>query len=237
MSCAMRRAWAAGLLILWTTSAAWGAIDERTVERAWARVAEADHFERAPLHYEDDEDPNAWVAFDEEEGFTFHVTKGLMAILHSEEEMAGVLGHEIGHVRLGHYQRDVLIDIGRTMMGTNLGRAGDLAQAVGNVDMDLKESRFSREQETEADGYGVDLLVRAGYSPWALHDAMRRFEESGYGTEESGFASHPASEARLLDLADRAREAEGLSADPGDRARCAIAEVAGPILRCARWVE
>ena len=194
------------VLICLSGGAAWGGISRRTVERAWARVAEADGFEKVPIHYEEDDVRNAWVAFEGEDDYTVHVTTGLMSILRSEEEIAGILGHEIGHVRLGHYNRDVLIDIGRTLMGTHEDRTDDLARAVGTLDMDLTENRFSREQETEADDYGVDLLVRAGYSPWGLYNAMKRFDEDD--EETGGFDSHPGGKERLAHLAERARSAE-----------------------------
>ena len=119
------------ILICLSGGAAWGSISRKTVEKAWARVAKADGFEKVPIHYEKSDVRNAWVEFDSEDDYTVHVTTALMGILTSEEEIAGILGHEIGHVRLGHYNRDVLIDIGRTLMGTHQDRMDDLARAVG----------------------------------------------------------------------------------------------------------
>ncbi len=203
----IRRTLAAFLvLICLSGGAAWGSISRKTVERAWARVAEADGFEKVPIHYEESDVRNAWVEFDSEDDYTVHVSTGLMGILTSEEEIAGILGHEIGHVRLGHYNRDVLIDIGRTLMGTHQDRMDDLARAMGTLDMDLMENQFSREQETEADDYGVELLVKAGYSPWGLYNAMKRFDEDD--EETGGFDSHPGGRERLAHLAERARRAE-----------------------------
>ena len=88
----------------------WAEIGRSTVERAWTKIAEADGFMRVPINFEDDSDPNAWVAFQDEENFTVHVTSGLMEILGTEAEIAGVLGHELGHIRLGHYGAMVLDD-------------------------------------------------------------------------------------------------------------------------------
>ena len=182
----------------------WAEIGRSTVERAWTKIAEADGFMRVPINFADDSDPNAWVAFQDEENFTVHVTSGLMEILGTEAEIAGVLGHELGHIRLGHYGAMVLDDTARTVMGINSELADDMARAVGEMNMDLNESAFSRKQETEADDYGTELLRKAGYNAWGLYDAMKRFDDNGYTTERNGFNSHPASRERLEHLSEKA---------------------------------
>ena len=190
------------LVLLYGTS--WAEIGRSTVERAWRKISEADGFERVPINFENDEDPNAWVKFQGEENFTVHVTSGLMKILGTEAEIAGVLGHELGHIRLGHYGAMVLDDTARTVIGINSELADDMARAVGEMNMDLNESAFSRKQETEADDYGTELLRKAGYDVWGLYDAMKRFDDNGYSTERNGFNSHPASRERLAHLSERA---------------------------------
>ena len=197
------------------TCPAWGEIGKDAVERAWSRIATADNFKVVPIHYEKDAAPNAWVKFKSQNNFTVHVTQGLMKILNKEEEIAGVLGHEIGHVRCGHYNEDVQRNVGWAMLGSLLGKAGGIAQAAGTIGMNLAESGFSRGQEVEADDYGTDLLVKAGYSPWGLHSAMKSFKDNGLVTQKSGFNSHPPTERRLQHLADRARRIEkGEKVDP-----------------------
>lgn len=195
---------AAILVLLCGTS--WAEIGRSTVERAWTKIAEADGFRRVPINFEDDSEPNAWVKFLDEENFTVHVTSGLMEILGTEAEIAGVLGHELGHIRLGHYGAMVLDDTARTVMGINSELADDMARAVGEMNMDLNESAFSRKQETEADDYGTELLRKAGYNAWGLYDAMKRFDDNGYTTERNGFNSHPASRERLAHLSEKAGE-------------------------------
>ena len=75
------------------------------VQAAWERISKADGFKTIAITYEKTDSPNAWVKFKSEKDFSVHVTQGLMKILNTEEEIAGVLGHEIGHVRLGHYKK------------------------------------------------------------------------------------------------------------------------------------
>ena len=184
------------------------AIDKATVEAAWNRIAAAGDMRDVPLYYEKDEAPNAWVKFESMKRFTVHVTEGLMKILSTPDEIAGILGHEVGHVRRGHYSRGAKRQVGWNIVGALLGQAGDVARVVGAVGMNLAESGFSREQEVEADDYGMDLAVKAGYSPWGLYNAMKSFKDNGYATARSGFNSHPPTERRLKHLEERARRIE-----------------------------
>ncbi|MDO4786902.1 MAG: M48 family metalloprotease [Fretibacterium sp.] len=184
------------------------AIDAATVEAAWRRIAAAADIKNVALTYEKDEAPNAWVKFESQKRFTVHVTYGLMRILSTADEIAGILGHEVGHVRRGHYNRGMQRNIGWNILGALLGQAGDAAQIVGAVGMNLAESGFSREQEVEADDYGMDLAVKAGYSPWGLYNAMKSFKDNGYATGRSGFNSHPPTERRLRHLRERAERIE-----------------------------
>ena len=191
-------------LILCTGSEA--VITRKTVEAAWARIAKADGFKVVKINYEKDKSPNAWVAFKSKNNFSVHVTQGLMKILRSEEEIAGVLGHEIGHVKLGHYSKGVGRNVGWSILSVLLGQAGGVAQTVGNVGATLAESGFSREQEIEADDYGTVLLKKAGYDPYGLYNAMNAFAENKYVTKPSGFNSHPPTERRLKHLKQKAKE-------------------------------
>ena len=161
-----RKTFLSFILLLTFCTCAYGSIDKATVEAAWKRIAEADGFKVVKINYEKDDSPNAWVQFKSQKDFSVHVTQGLMKILESEEQIAGVLGHEIGHVRLGHYNKGVGRNIGWAILSTALGKvggnAGKIAQAAGNVGMNLAESGFSRGQEVEADDYGTELLKKAG---------------------------------------------------------------------------
>jgi putative metalloprotease len=129
-----------------------------------------------------------------------------MRVLNSSDEIAGILGHEVGHVKLGHYDQSRQRSVGWSVLGSLLGQAGGIAEIAGAVGMNLAESGFSREQEVEADDYGMDLAVKAGYSPWGLYNAMKSFKDSGFKTEPNGFNSHPPTDRRLQHLQDRARK-------------------------------
>ena len=179
-------------------------------------MTEADGFPQVPINYENDSSANAWVRFRSQNNYTVHVTAGLMNILNNEDEMAGVWGHEIGHVRCGHYTKDVSRAQGWNALGAALGTLGGtggaVAQAAGGVGMELAEQGFSRGEEVEADDYGVTLLKKAGYDPYALYRAMKTMADNGVITQPSGFSSHPPTERRLVHLQDKAQEVSGITA-------------------------
>ena len=198
------------LLISFTlSSCAYGEISKEIVESAWRKIATTDGFAVVKINYEKDKSPNAWVAFKSQKNFSVHVTAGLMKILNTEEQIAGVLGHEIGHVRLGHYNKGVGRSIGWSILDGVLSTVGTVGQVVGSVGMNLAESGFSRQQEVEADDYGVVLLKKAGYDPRGLYRAMKAFADNKYVTRPSGFNSHPPTARRLKHLLDKAKEVEG----------------------------
>ena len=185
-------------------SCAYAAIDEAVVERAWQRIAKADGFKNLPVNYVNQDAPNAWVAFKSENDYTINVTRGLMKILNTEEEMAGIWGHEIGHVRLGHYKKGQIRNLGWSLGNAFLQKkTSSTWQTVGKIGMGLAEKGFSRYQETQSDEYGVKLLVKAGYNPMGLYKAMKAFKDNGYGTKSgiaNWFDTHPATDDRLEKL-------------------------------------
>lgn len=205
----LRKIFLAGLIFALSISSAQAQIDEKVVNAAWAKISKADGFKTIAITYENEESPNAWVQFKSQNNFSVHVTRGLMKILNHEDEIAGVLGHEIGHVRLGHYNKGVGRAVGWTILGSLLGKAGNVAQAVGSVGMNLAESGFSRGQEVDADDYGTALLKRAGYDPYGLYRAMKAFADNKFVTQPNGFNSHPPTERRLSHLKNKAREVSG----------------------------
>ncbi|MDR2174686.1 MAG: M48 family metallopeptidase [Synergistaceae bacterium] len=187
------------------------AIGKSTVQSAWNRIAAAAEMKAIPITYEKEKAPNAWVNFQSSDRFSVHVTEGLLRVLNSSDEIAGILGHEVGHVKRGHYSQSVRRSVGWSILGSILNRTGNVGKIAGAVGMNLAESGFSREQEVEADDYGMDLAVKAGYSPWGLYNAMKSFKDSGFKTEPGGFNSHPPTDRRLRHLQNRARRIEGTS--------------------------
>lgn len=184
------------------SSLAGASIKPAQVERLWAKVAETANMERLPLEIKDDKSPNAWVT----SGKSVTVTTGLMKLLQSDDEMFGVLAHEAGHAKLGHYQKRANTSLGIGLLAAILDKklgGGAIAGAAVNAGANLASAGFSREQEVAADDFAVDLSFKAGVNPAGIHTALERIMLLGGKTEPSGFNSHPPDERRLKHIRER----------------------------------
>ena len=96
-------------------------------------------------------------------GSYVYISRGLMALAESEAELAGVIGHELGHVVARHSAQRISK---ATVVGALSGLlgAGQVGQALGGLYL----TSFSRDQELEADRLGVRYISRAGYDPGAM---------------------------------------------------------------------
>ena len=107
-----------------------------------------------------------------------YITRGLIALCTDEAEMAGVLGHEIGHVVARHtaqrYSRAVAANLGLTILGVLTNGPG-LGQ-IASLGADAYLKGFSREQELEADMLGARYLARSGYDPRAMVTFLEKMQ-------------------------------------------------------------
>ena len=116
-------------------------------------------------------------------GFIF-ITRGIMAALNSEAELAGVIGHEIGHVTARHsasrMSSQQLQQIG---VGVGSILSSDVASAAGvlSAGLGLLNLRYSRGDESQSDELGVRYMSRAGYDPNALVGVFRTLALAGGG--------------------------------------------------------
>ncbi len=190
--------------VMMTGAAAHAAITESMVREEWRKVSRVAGMNELPLSIKEDNVPNAWVTA----GESVTVTTGLMKLLQRREEMFGVLSHEAGHAKLGHYEGKVKNVVGISLAAALLGKlVGDstIAQTVVETGASLAVAGYSREQEVEADDFAVDLAFIAGEDPTGLYTALQKL--SSYGkTSPSGFNSHPPDERRLLHLKNRILE-------------------------------
>lgn len=133
------------------------------------------------------------------------IFRGLLQEAKNADEMAGVLAHEIGHVR----NRDVMVSLLRQMgLSVLLGGANsDMGGALGS----LASASFSRETESKADDYSIDLMQKAKVSPDATAGFFDRLSqgEEGAGKAAEAFSylsSHPMSEKREKAFRDSKRK-------------------------------
>jgi predicted Zn-dependent protease len=107
-------------------------------------------------------------------GCYIYITRGLLAIMNSEDELASVLGHEVGHVVADHSARRqntaTLSGLGAIAVGI-LTRNSDLARIAGQA-AQLYTLDYSRDQEFESDDLGIRYINQLGYNPYAASDML-----------------------------------------------------------------
>lgn len=171
-------------------------------------------------------DNDAINAFTTPPGCYVYVTRGLLAILNSEGELAAVLGHELGHVAANHAQKQQSQEAITGLAAVLVGAAtkSDLAGAVAKRAAKLGSLGYSRAQEYEADSLSLRYLPQAGYAPRALPDVLadlqREDEFSARLAGRGGEASTPGWARTHPLTTDRIRRAVQQSelAAPGDTA-------------------
>jgi predicted Zn-dependent protease len=132
-------------------------------------------------------------------GGEFVVTTGLLQQA-NDDQLRGILAHEIAHDDLGHPVKMQLLGTGITLGVTLLERVFPGSGAVAPIAGTLIASSYSRPQELEADRHGVTILRRAGYSKEVMIRALTWIMEV-QGNSGGGFLStHPATDERIRAL-------------------------------------
>jgi predicted Zn-dependent protease len=139
-------------------------------------------------------------------GFVY-AHRGLLERINSADELASIMGHEIGHVSARHSASQIskqqLLNIG--VLGASLATGGGIQQFgdLVNIGSVLAFSKFSRDAEREADNLGIRYMVDAGYNPIGAIDAMKtiqRLNDSVPGALETWFMTHPPTGERIVAL-------------------------------------
>lgn len=158
-----------------------------------------------------------------------YVTRGLVALANSEAEVAGVLGHEVGHVTARHVAKRYDRAIGTSIFGAIAGAVigSPIVSDLLNLGAQLYLAGFSRQQEYEADLLGVRSLARTGYDPYAQADflatldAQTQLEAKLAGIEVQRmefFATHPNTPDRVRRAIEEAqRQGTAIQARPRNR--------------------
>ena len=136
------------------------------------------------------------------------VFSALMDIL-SDEELLGVIGHEIGHVALRHTKkawRDALLrSAASDIIGSKSSTWASLSDSyLGSITSVALSAKHSRYHETQADDYGYEFLKECGKNPWAMGLAFKKLkaisqrkDRSKYEKLLDAFSSHPDFDERI----------------------------------------
>ena len=198
-----------------------GIYEEASLESYVRAVGErlAAHSPRRDIDYEfhvaDVEEPNAFTL----PGGHIYVTRGLLVLVNSEDELACVIGHEIGHGAARHSVQQIsrqaplnivtgitsgVVGLASPLLGSLVGGAGQLASG-------LVLAPYSRDQEREADRIGQQLAAEGGWDPAAMATFLRTLQRYEALRGESGwqfrfFGSHPSTPERVESTAANAAD-------------------------------
>jgi predicted Zn-dependent protease len=176
-------------------------------------------------------------------GGYIYVTRGIMAYLQNEAELAGVIGHEIGHVTARHgaqratRQQDAGLGVlaasvlGAVLESQGMSGAGRLASELSQTVASGYIASYSRDQELQADTLGAEYLARTAYDPRNMVNVINSLKSQerfaadqaraeGRAAPASGswLSSHPSNDQRLQQISQQATQLKGQYADDG-RAR------------------
>lgn len=135
------------------------------------------------------------------------VYSGLMDLM-NDNEVEAVIGHEMGHVALGHVKRGMQVALGtnavRGAAASAGGIVGSLSQSqLGALGEQLVNAQFSQRQESEADDYSYDLLRKRGINPIGLATSFEKLAAQEQGRQSTMFDDHPASAERAAHIRQR----------------------------------
>lgn len=153
------------------------------------------------------EDPSV-NAFALPGGYVF-VNTGLLDFVQSDDELAGVLGHELAHVECRHSMKAITRSVGMSAMVSAALRGGqddlrkNVIQKMANFSIVLLELGFSRDAEYQADQYGVRFMEKAGYNKEQLLNFWQRNLQLSGGSSGflTAFSTHPPTAERMKRIA------------------------------------
>lgn len=133
-------------------------------------------------------------------GYIF-VTRGTLKKVRSDDDLAGVLGHEIGHVEARHSMKNVQHQLIFTSIMKYVEKKTNRDVATSMAILNLFGSlKYSRENEYEADAYGVRLAAAAGYNPYGMVsflNVLKELDPREPSKIEVSIRSHPATSERI----------------------------------------
>jgi predicted Zn-dependent protease len=185
--------------------AQFGAVDNAALQEYVTRIgndlAKVSHRPALPWHFTVVDDPvvNAFAV----PGGYIYLTRGILEHMNNEAEMAGVLGHEIGHVTARHSVTQIsqgqLMSLGLglgSVFSSRFRQVGGLAQ----MGLEVLMLKYSRDHERQGDQLGLEYMAKCGYDPMQISKFFQVFmgmsEESGQSIP-NWLSSHPSPPDRI----------------------------------------
>jgi len=147
------------------------------------------------------------------------VYTGLFNLVSNQDQLAAVIGHEIGHVLAKHSaeraSQELAVNSGMSILQAMTNPQSQMGQAAfGMLGLGAEYGvlmPYGRTQESEADIIGVDLMARAGFDPRQSINLWQRMEQATHGQQTAEFMStHPSHATRIRDLEQHMPQAMGL---------------------------
>lgn len=175
------------------------------VEKVGKRLVSVPIAEKSPWRFEfhllrDSDTVNAFAL----PGGQIFITLGLLQQLQNEADLAGVLGHEIGHVFERHTAEQMAKNqLGQSMViavGTAASDQVPSAYIIAAFVNQMVQLKYSREDEQESDQWGIRLLEESNYNPIAMINVMEVLKKASNSAGLDIFASHPNPDKRIKDI-------------------------------------
>ena len=172
-------------------------------------TANLDGVNEKPLNFKvyQEKEVNAFACADG----SVRVYTGIMDAM-TDNELLGVLGHEMGHVALHHTRKQMQKSMLTSAALQGLASTGDKIAALtdsqfGALGEVIMSAKFSRDMETEADDYGYNYLCEAWKNPCAMVQSFEKLQSLSGGSQSSAvtnlFSSHPNTQERIEHISQR----------------------------------
>ncbi len=175
------------------------AVVEQALGEIGVRLAQCVANKRRSFHFEAFAagEPNAFAL---PGGFVF-VSRSIVDLCQGRDELAFVLGHEMGHIISGHAIERIMTNSAVSVASRTTVVRGVLGGWLRRVGVQFLETAYSRDRELEADRLGVRLARAAGYDPEGSIRLLGRLAELKSATGQEGlgeyFSTHPTFELRI----------------------------------------
>jgi predicted Zn-dependent protease len=129
-------------------------------------------------------------------GGEFYVTRGLLEKA-NDQQLAGVLAHELAHDDLRHVAKAQTLGAGLNIGAVILGQISPTAGAIAPIAGQLLMNRYTQSEEYAADRHGMQILQKAGMSPQIMADTLTWLTQTEGGSSGGFFSTHPATSDRI----------------------------------------